>query len=85
MQIKIQLGKLTLTDDLETIVKSEQEENSLALMPITLPHIIKHKDLPYYHKDPFDRLLIAQSQVENATLISRDSIIKTYDCAVIWS
>ena len=54
-------------------------------MPITLPHIIKLKDLPYYHKDPFDRLLIAQSQVENATLISRDSIIKTYDCAVIWS
>ena len=85
MQIKIQLGKLTLTDDLETIVKSEQEENSLALMPKTLPHIINLKDLPYYHKDPFDRLLIAQSQVENATLISRDSIIKTYDCAVIWS
>ncbi len=85
IQIKVQLGKLTLRDDLETIVQSEQDQNDLRLMAITLPHIIKLKDLPYYHKDPFDRLLIAQSQVENATLISRDSIFNSYDCSVIWS
>lgn len=84
MQIKIQLGKLTLREDLEIIVQYEQERNNLKLITITLPHILKLKDLPYYHKDPFDRLLIAQSQVENATLISRDSVFKDYDCSVMW-
>lgn len=54
-------------------------------MFITLPHILKLKDLSHYHKDPFDRLLIAQSQVEKATIISRDAIFKNYDCSVIWS
>lgn len=85
MQIKIQLGKLTLREDLEIIVQSEQEQNDIKLITITLPHIIKLKDLPHYHKDPFDRLLIAQSVVENTILISRDSIFNSYDCSVIWS
>jgi PIN domain nuclease of toxin-antitoxin system len=85
MQIKIQLGKLTLREDLEIMVQYEQERNNLSLMAIKLPHILKLKDLPHYHKDPFDRLLIAQSQLENATLVSRDSAFQNYDCSVIWS
>ena len=68
MQIKIQLGKLTLRYDLEVMLKIQQERNNISLISITLPHILKLKTLPIHHKDPFDRILIAQSKVENATL-----------------
>ena len=84
MQIKIQLGKLTLRDDLELMLKTQQEQNNITLVPITFLHILELKNLPLHHKDPFDRLLLAQSKVENATLISRDSVFQNYDCPVIW-
>ena len=84
MQIKIQLGKLTLRDDLELMLKIQQEQNNISLISVTLPHILELKNLPLHHKDPFDRMLIAQSKVENATLISRDSVFKSYQCSLIW-
>ncbi|PZO44173.1 MAG: PIN domain nuclease [Pseudanabaena frigida] len=84
MQIKIQLGKLTLRDDLELMLKIQQERNNISLISVTLPHILELKNLPLHHKDPFDRMLIAQSKVENATLISRDSVFKSYQCSLIW-
>ncbi|WP_201324474.1 type II toxin-antitoxin system VapC family toxin [Pseudanabaena sp. lw0831] len=84
MQIKIQLGKLTLRDDLELMLKIQQERNNISLISVTLSHILELRTLPLHHKDPFDRILIAQSKVENATLISRDSVFKSYECSVIW-
>lgn len=84
MQIKIQLGKLTLRDDLELMLKIQQEQNNISLISVTLPHILELKTLPLHYKDPFDRILIAQSKVENATLISRDSVFKNYECSLIW-
>jgi PIN domain nuclease of toxin-antitoxin system len=84
MQIKIQLGKLTVRDDLELMLKIQQEQNNISLISVTLPHILELKNLPLHHKDPFDRILIAQSKVENATLISRDSVFKNYECSLIW-
>jgi PIN domain nuclease of toxin-antitoxin system len=84
MQIKIQLGKLTLRDDLELMLKTQQEQNNITLISINFLHILELKNLPLHHKDPFDRLLIAQCKVENATLISRDSVFQKYECPVIW-
>jgi PIN domain nuclease of toxin-antitoxin system len=84
MQIKIQLGKLNLRDDLELMLKIQQEQNHISLISVTLPHILELKNLPLHHKDPFDRILIAQSKVENAILISRDSVFKNYECSLIW-
>ena len=84
MQIKIQLGKLTLRDDLELMLKIQQERNNISLLSVTLPQILELKTLPLHHKDPFDRILIAKSKVENATLISRDSIFKSYECSLTW-
>jgi PIN domain nuclease of toxin-antitoxin system len=84
MQIKIQLGKLTLRDDLELMLKTQQEQNNITLVSINFLHILELKNLPLHHKDPFDRLLLAQSKVENATLISRDLVFQNYDCPVIW-
>jgi PIN domain nuclease of toxin-antitoxin system len=84
MQIKIQLGKLTLTDDLELVLRTQQERNNITLISLIFNHILELRNLPLHHKDPFDRLLIAQSKVEHATLISRDSVFQNYDCSVIW-
>jgi PIN domain nuclease of toxin-antitoxin system len=83
IQIKTQLGKLSLQAPLSNIIR-QQTENGISILPITLPHILELDELPLHHKDPFDRLLIAQSRVEKATLVSCDSILEKYDCQVLW-
>jgi PIN domain nuclease of toxin-antitoxin system len=84
MQIKSQLGKLTLRDNLADIVQEQQTENNLILLPIEFSHILELEQLPQHHKDPFDRLLIAQGRVEDATIVSRDPIFQRYDCQLAW-
>ncbi len=83
IQIKTQLGKLNLNMSLADLVKHHQA-NGITLLSITLPHILELDQLPTHHRDPFDRLLIAQSRVEFATLISRDSVFQQYACQVVW-
>jgi PIN domain nuclease of toxin-antitoxin system len=83
IQIKTQLGKLNLQAPLSNIIR-QQTENGISILPITLPHILELDELPLHHKDPFDQLLIAQSRVEKATLVSCDSILEKYDCQVLW-
>jgi PIN domain nuclease of toxin-antitoxin system len=53
-------------------------------LPITLKHVFTLSQLPMHHKDPFDRMLIAQANVEDAILLSKDSQFKAYDINVLW-
>ena len=69
IQIKTQLGKLNLNLPLADLVKH---------------HILALEQLPQHHRDPFDRLLIAQGRVESTAIVSRDDIFKSYDCQLIW-
>jgi PIN domain nuclease of toxin-antitoxin system len=78
MQIKIQLGKLKLGLPLRELVKSQQETNSVTVSPVTLTHVLTLEALPFHHKDPFDRLLIAQSIEEDLTLVPADSLFSAY-------
>jgi PIN domain nuclease of toxin-antitoxin system len=84
MQIKVQLGKLTLRISLQDLVNYQQRTNKIQLLSVTLPHILELEKLPPYHRDPFDRLLIAQSRTEQAVFVSRDLKIRAYDCQVLW-
>jgi PIN domain nuclease of toxin-antitoxin system len=84
MQIKIQLGKLQLTDALPDILRTQQVENNLQILTINLNHIWSLENLPYHHRDPFDRLLIAQAQTEGMTLVSADGIFELYDVDLLW-
>src|SRR4051794_22431266 len=68
MQIKIQLGKLKLSLPLKELVKNQQETNDLTVSPIALMHVLTLDALPFHHKDPFDRLVIAQSISEGLTV-----------------
>lgn len=78
MQIKLQLGKLTLNLPLAAVIESQQQSNQVEVLPVTLPHVLALQSLPTYHKDPFDRLLIAQANVEDATLVSSDPVFAQY-------
>ena len=84
MQIKFQLGKLTLKLPLETVLEGQRQANQLEILPVMLPHVLALQSLPIPHKDPFDRLLIAQAIVEGATLISNDPAFVQYAVTVLW-
>jgi PIN domain nuclease of toxin-antitoxin system len=81
--IKAQLGKLTLRLPLREIV-AQQQANGLQILTITLPHVLEVENLPPIHKDPFDRLLIGQSNVEGAELVSVDPIMARYKARLLW-
>ena len=73
MQIKLQLGTLRLALPFGQIIESQQQTNRIEILPITMPHVFALGNLPSHHKDPFDRLLIAQAIVEDAILVTADS------------
>jgi PIN domain nuclease of toxin-antitoxin system len=80
--IKHQLGKLKLRAPLPDII--HDQENNVRLLPITTEHIFTLEQLPMLHRDPFDRLRIAQALSEGMTLISSDSTIALYNLPLIW-
>ena len=84
MQIKLQLGKLTVKLPLSEIIAIQQEANRLDILPINLQHVLALDGLPTHHKDPFDRLLVVQANIEGAVLLSCDSIFSHYPVNVVW-
>jgi PIN domain nuclease of toxin-antitoxin system len=84
IQIKVGIGKLQLPRTLAELIRDQQEQNGITLLTIGLPHVLALEALPSHHKDPFDRLLIAQAKVENGTLVTIDPLIHQYDVPVLW-
>ncbi len=84
MQIKFQLGKLKLSLPLAEMIASQKRINNIRMLPIILAHVLALQDLPTHHKDPFDRLLIAQANVEGAIFVSGDSILAKYPVKLLW-
>lgn len=83
MSIKSGLGKMTLTQPIEPFVRDQARRNQFEILPITLGHIAAVERLPLHHRDPFDRLLIAQSITEGLPLISVDHIFSQYPITLI--
>ncbi len=88
MQIKVQLAKLRLpgrsTDVRQFIEDIVAKQSNFGLLPIHKEHIYALADLPSHHRDPFDRLLIAQSKSEQLPIITADGIFSAYSVPVIW-
>lgn len=78
MQIKLSLGKLSLKTALSELVEDEIGRNGLSLLPIELSHIYTLGNLPLHHRDPFDRLLVAQATAEGVEVISIDEKLDAY-------
>lgn len=82
--IKYSLGRLDLKMPLEDFVGQHLTPSKVAILPIAVPHILKVAALPHHHRDPFDRLLIAQAMTENVPLVSADSAFDQYGQARLW-
>lgn len=81
--IKHQLKKLELGISLEELFEFV-ERNQIEIIPINSLHLLQLSKLPFYHHDPFDRMIIAQAISENLKLISKDSIFKKYPVNLVW-
>ena len=84
MQIKTQLGKLDLKLPLPELIETQKRVNNLEVLPIKLEHIFSLRELPNYHRDPFDKLIIAQGIIEQLAIVSIDSIFDSYSVNRIW-
>jgi PIN domain nuclease of toxin-antitoxin system len=81
--IKVQVGKLAVRMPLPGML-AQQQSNGLVILPIKVDHALAVESLPLVHKDPFDRLLIAQAQVENAVVLTNDAVFSHYSVQVVW-
>lgn len=83
MSIKVNQGKLSLKSPFETIM-DDITENGFILLNANFRHLVENSKLPWHHRDPFDRLIIAQSNIEGMSIISRNSEFKNYTANIIW-
>lgn len=83
MQIKHQLGKLTFATSLADMIALQQAVNGITLLPIELAHVLALQALPPLHKDPFDRMLLAQTMVEGLTLLTADGTLPAYPVSML--
>ena len=84
MAIKIAIGKLTLKLPLAAFVVSQIAEYQFKPLPITHDHTYQVRELPLLHRDPFDRLLIAQAIVEELVIATADQAFHAYGVATLW-
>lgn len=84
MGIKISLGKLKVAEPFEEFIPRQLRINEFEMFDIRFDHIARIISLPLHHRDPFDRLLISQSLVENFPIVSIDSIFDSYGAQRLW-
>ncbi len=84
MTIKHALGRLELRGAPRTFVYGQVARHGFEPLVISLEHVLGVADLPPYHADPFDRLLIAQARVERLTIVTADDAFGAYDVDVLW-
>lgn len=82
--IKVSSGKLSVAQPVDDFFADQMRRLSLRLLPISLAHVARIATLPFHHRDPFDRMLIAQSLTENMNIVSADSVLDTYGVTRLW-
>ena len=84
MAIKSSLGKLKLARAIEQFVPEQLAANGFTLLNLELRHTAKVEKLPFHHRDPFDRLLIAQALTEKIAIVSADRVFSNYGVKRLW-
>ena len=84
LQIKESIGKLSMRRSITDLVEAHCAQNGLSVLPIQLSHIAATARLPDLHRDPFDRLLIAQAMTEDLQFVTADAVIEDYPVQVLW-
>jgi PIN domain nuclease of toxin-antitoxin system len=83
--IKMGTGKLTLPEPPGSYIPRRMADQGLRPLPVTHPHALAVFSLPSHHRDPFDRLLVAQASFERMTLVTADRIIGKYPVDILWA
>jgi len=83
--IKYQLGKLPLPEPPHSFISAQLISNHIVSLPIENRHVFRVGEIPLHNRDPFDRMLIAQAQVESMALLTADSVILKYEVKSIWA
>jgi PIN domain nuclease of toxin-antitoxin system len=78
------LGKLTLRKPLRSVIEDWIQQNTIQMLPVHLAHIFHLEILSGHHKDPFDRLLIAQAIAEGLTIVTHDRTFALYNIPIMW-
>ena len=82
--IKVSIGRLLIPGPLDSFIPEQLSTNRIALLPIELKHLLEIARLPLHHRDPFDRLVIAQAVVEGIPIVSADPAFDQYPIERIW-
>jgi PIN domain nuclease of toxin-antitoxin system len=82
--IKISLGKYSLHEPYEAFMQRGVFGNGFSILPIELKHTTVLTTLPFHHKDPFDRLLVAQALAEQIPIVSADAVLDRYGVTRLW-
>jgi len=81
---KVQIGKLALPSPIGDYLAGKLRMNGVSVLPLTFAHVRRLEGIPLHHRDPFDRILIAQSLEENIPLVSSDPQFEKYPLQLIW-
>lgn len=84
MAIKINIGKLELPKPLGVLVSEQVRDNEFAMLRSEVEHFETYTKLPLHHRDPFDRMMIAQAQVEDLSVVSKDEAFTDYNIDLLW-
>jgi PIN domain nuclease of toxin-antitoxin system len=84
MTLKVQSGKLGLPAAISVYIPARLNHYAMQALPLTLEHVLAAGALPPHHRDPFDRMLVAQAQVERLAIVTRDAQLRKYPVETIW-
>jgi len=84
ISVKHSLGRLELPTPVTSFIARAAAEHALEILPITMAHAIRSGALPFHHRDPFDRLLIAQAEIERTPIVTPDRVYKKYGARILW-
>lgn len=82
--IKANIGRITLPDKPHVFVVEQMALNMIQGLPVQISHALHVFNLPHHHRDPFDRIIIAQAQLEKLPILTSDSLISKYKVKIIW-
>lgn len=82
--IKISLGRYRLQEDFETFWSAGMRSGEFRILPVSIQHTARLIALPFHHKDPFDRLLVAQALADGFVLVSADRVFDAYGATRVW-
>ena len=84
MAIKVSLGKLTLAQPFDQFIPRQLQLNQIEVLAIELSHLAAVVAMPFHHRDPFDRLMAAQCQIEDLPIVSNDPVFDAYSVRRVW-